>query len=62
MVTTAVGGAQGGFFLVVQYLPQGWSVDSMRFHRTNMVVCKIVSSDQTTPLMGAYLPPLTMFQ
>ena len=60
MVTTAVGGAQGGFFLVVKYLPQGWSVDSMRFHRPNMVSCEVVTGGKWSLIIGAYLLPSTL--
>ena len=32
----------------------------MRFHIPNVVICKIVSSTQKTPLLKAYLPPSTI--
>ena len=53
---TEAGGAQGGVGLVVRERPEGWSVESMHFHGTNMVICEIFSSGQQTLIIRAYLP------
>ena len=46
--------------LVVQEITKVWSMDSMHFHRPNMVKCKVVFGGQRTPFIGAYLPPSTL--
>ena len=51
--STAAGGAQWGVGLVVQEITKVWSMDSMRFHRPNVVKCEVVSGDQRTPFIGA---------
>ena len=38
----------------------GWGVESMRFHRPNVVSCEIFTGPNQTPLVGAYLPPFTL--
>ena len=40
--------------------PVGWGIDSTRYHRPNMVRCDIITGLTRTPLVGAYLPPLTL--
>ena len=40
--------------------PEVWIFEYMRFHGPNMAICKIVSSDQPVPIIGAYLPPSTL--
>ena len=57
-VTTYTGDAQVGVGLFVRESIQVWSVESMRFHRPNMVIFGVVSSGKRTPLLGAYLPPI----
>ena len=52
--------SQGGFVSVSWENPEGWIVESTRFHRPNVVICKFVSGDQQTPLIRAYLPPSTL--
>ena len=49
----------GGVCLVVQYRPQGCSIEAMRFHGTNVVSCKVVTDEKRIPIIGAYLPPST---
>ena len=56
-VTTDTGGSHGWVGLVVRELPQGWNVESTRFHGTNVVSCKVVSGDKQTPLVGSPPPP-----
>ena len=46
--------------LVVREWPEGWSVESIRFHGPDTVSCEIVSVGQRTPLIGVYLPPSTL--
>ena len=53
-------GDQGGIGLVRRERPDGWGVESTRFHGTNMVRCDIVTGPTHTPLVGAYLPPLML--
>ena len=45
-------GAQGGVGIVERDRMDGWSVDSTRFHRPNVVNCEIVSGGKWTPLIG----------
>ena len=47
--------------MVLRERPKGWNFESTRFHGPNMVSCKIVSGNQITPLIGAYIPPSTMY-
>ena len=54
------GGAQGGVCLVVWYRTQVWSVESMRFHGPNVVICEVITNRKWTPIIGAYLPPSTL--
>ena len=49
--TTASGGEQGGVGIVVQERPKGWSVESTRFHGSNMVSCEVISGGQMNPLI-----------
>ena len=37
-ITTADGNAQGGLGMVVRDRPQGWSIESTRFHWENVVI------------------------
>ena len=46
--------------LVVRERPDGCSVKSKRFHRTNMLSYEIVSGGQRTLLIRVYLPPSTL--
>ena len=48
--------AQRRVGLVVREQPQGWSIELTRFHRTNVVICVVVTGKRTL-LIGAYLPP-----
>ena len=53
-------GGQGRFRIVSQERPEGWTVDSTRFHSPNVVSFKVLSGDQWMPIIGAYLPPSTL--
>ena len=55
-----VDGAQGGVCLVARDQPQVWSVESARFHGTNMVSCKVITKKKRTLTIGVYLPPYTL--
>ena len=46
--------------LVTTERPEGWYIDSTRFHGTNMVSCEIVTGIQWTTIIRAYLPPSNM--
>ena len=59
-ITTESGGAQGGVGLVIWDQSKGWSVESTRFHGTNVVSCKVVSGRKWTPLIGMYFYPSTL--
>ena len=39
---------------------QGWSVESTRFHGTNVVSCEVVTNIKRTVIIGVYLPPYTL--
>ena len=54
------GGDLGGDREVMRERPFGWMIEYMRYHGPNMVSCKIVVRLTWTPLVGAYLPPLTL--
>ena len=54
---TATGSAQEGVGLVIRERPKVWSVELTRFHGTNVVSCKFISSGQRTLLIREY-PPL----
>ena len=41
-------------------MPVGWGVESTCYHSSNGVSCVIVTRLTFTPLVGAYLPPLTL--
>ena len=60
MIVAADGGVQGGVELVVRYQPKGWSVESMHFHRPNMVSYEVATNIKRTLIIGAYLPPSTL--
>ena len=49
------GGGQGSTGLVTRERPEGWGIESMRFHRPNVVSCKIVTGPTRTLLVSAYL-------
>ena len=53
-------GYHGRVGLVLHDRPEGWIVKLTRLYVPNMVSCEIVSGDQITPLIGAYLPPSTL--
>ena len=38
--------------------PNGWGIESTRFHRPNVVICNIVTGCTWNPIIGAYLTPL----
>ena len=40
--------------------PEGWVVESIRFHRPIMVTLQLAISDQSMPLIGAYLKKSTL--
>ena len=42
--------------LVIQEIPTGWSVESTRFHGSNVVSFEAVSGGHRTLLIRAYLP------
>ena len=50
-ITMAADDAQGGVGLVVQYQPQVWIIESMRFHGTNVVSSEVVTG-KLTPNIG----------
>ena len=52
--------SQGGVGLVTMEQPNRWGGEYTRFHRPNVVSCEIVTGPTQTPLVGAYLPPLTL--
>ena len=52
--------AQGGMVLVSWDRPMGWSLESTRFYRPNVVSCEDVRGTSRTPNIGSYLPPTTM--
>ena len=54
------GGAKGGVGLVTSERPVGWGIDSTRYHRLNVIICEIFPGLTQTPLVGAYLPLLTL--
>ena len=55
-------GSQGGVELVMRERPVGWGIESMHYHGTNVVSCKIVTGLTRTLIVGAYLPPSTLEQ
>ena len=56
----ANGSVNGVVVLVVIEHPQGWIMESMRFHKTNVVSCDIVSIDKRNPLVRSY-PPFPIY-
>ena len=46
--------------MVTRESPAGWKIESTRYHRPNVISCKIVAVITRTPLAGAYLPPLAL--
>ena len=54
----SAGEAQSGVDMVTRERPDRWGIESMRFHRPNMVSCKIVIVHTRTPIACVYLPPL----
>ena len=57
---TASGGAQRGIRIVSREKPEGWIVNSTRFHGPKIVICKLIAGDQWTLIIREYLPPSTM--
>ena len=53
----SAGGSQGSVGIVTMEIPVGWGIESMRYHRLNVVSCKLVTGIIRTPLVCAYLPP-----
>jgi exonuclease III len=47
---------QGGVALITRANPEGWHIESTRFHGPNVLSCIINSGDKRMPLIGAYLP------
>ena len=43
VLPSSSGGARGGMGLVLQHRPNGWGIESMRFHRPNMASWEIVA-------------------
>ena len=39
-----------------------WDIESMRFHRSNVVSCEIVTKIQHTTFIRDYLPPANMYR
>ena len=56
-VSTETGGAEGVVGLVVRERPHGWSVELMRFRRTNVASYKVISGGKRNQLVEAYLLP-----
>ena len=52
--TASVGGAQGDVGLVLQ------EFESTRFHRPDVVSCKVITGTSCTMIVGAYLPTYTL--
>ena len=52
--------SQGGVGVVTRERPIGWGIESTREHRPNMVISDLVTGLTRTPLVSAYLPPLTL--
>ena len=46
--------------LVIQDRPQGCSIDSNHFHRTDVVNCKLIAGGKRTPLIRVSFPPSTL--
>ena len=61
LINTDSGVSQGGVVLIIQDQPNGSSVESVRFHISNVVSCEFVVGGKRTPLIGVYLPPSTMY-
>ena len=40
--------------------PVGWGIESTRYHGPNVVSCEIFAGLTRTPLVGTYLPALTL--
>ena len=58
--SSSAGGAQGGVGVVARERPARWGIESTRYHGPNVVSCENVTGLTQTPLIGAYLPPLTL--
>ena len=46
--------------LVVCNQPQVWSVESMRFHGMNVLICEVITNKKRTKIIGVYLPTSTL--
>ena len=57
---SSAGVAQGSVGVVTRERPVGWGIESTRHHGPNVVICDIVTGLTRTPLVSAYLPPLTL--
>ena len=53
---TSAGGVQGSVGMVTRERPNGWGIESMRYHGPDLVICKIVTGTTRTPLVGVCLP------
>ena len=51
---------QGGVALITRAQPEGWNIESTRFHGPNVLSCLIVSGTKRMPLVGVYLPPSSL--
>ena len=57
---SSAGGVQGDVGLVKKNMPLRWGVESTLYHGPNMVSCDIITGLTRTPLIGEYIPLLTM--
>ena len=53
-------GYQGGVGLVTRERPARWGIEFTLYHGPNVVSCEIITGITRTPLVDAYLPPLTL--
>ena len=60
ILMTGAGVAQGIVGLVVWYQPQVCRVELTLFHGPNVGVCKYITNEKRTPIIGAYLSPSTL--
>ena len=57
---TRTGGYQGGVVILTMEKPIEWGIESTRYQRPNMVICKIITGLIRTPLVSVYFPPSTL--
>ena len=53
-------GDQGVVGMVTRKRPNSWDIESMRFHRPNVVSSEIMNRHPRTLLVGKYLPRSTL--